>query len=141
MMAPRPPQPPAVMLLIEQRRERLGISKRTAAAFAGLSEARWRQLVNGGRPFQGTWITESAPDPTLARMALAVRVAPEDIKPVSPLAAQILADLIAEREASGHQDEDDAARMVDALGGRKLTARQRLALENEIAEALRRLRD
>jgi len=103
MTTPRPPQPPAVMQLIEQRRERLGISKRTAAAFAGLSEARWRQLAAGGRIFQGTLITETAPDHTLARMALAVRLAPEDVKPHSADAAQMLADLIDEREASGRQ--------------------------------------
>lgn len=140
MNSPRPPQPP-VMQLIEQRRERLGMSKRAAAAFADISEARWRQLENGGREMHGTWISEDAPDTTLAHMALAVRVAPESIEPFSPRAAQMLGDLIAEREAAGHADADDAARMLDALGGRKLTARQRAVLEAEITESLRKLRD
>lgn len=140
MKTPRPPQPP-VMQLIKQRRDRLGMSKRTAAALAGISESRWRQLEGGGREIRGTWIPEDAPDPTLAHMALAVRLGPGDIEPYSPRAAQILKDLTAGREADGRRDADDAARMVDALGGRGLTARQRAFLEAEVAESLRRLRD
>lgn len=140
MNAPRPPQPP-VMQLIEQRRERLGMSKRTAAAFAGISDARWRQLENGGREMHGTWISEDAPDTTLARMALAVRLTPESIEPFSPRAAEILGDLIAERDAAGREDADDAERMVDALGGRLLTVRERATLKAEVTEILRSLRD
>ena len=139
MTTPRPPQPP-VMQLIEQRRNRLGMSKRTAAALADLSESRWRQLEAGGREIRGTWISEDATDPVLARMALAVRLAPADIGPYGERAAQMLADLIAERDANGQQDAEDAARMVDALGGRSLTGRQRAALEADVAESLRRLR-
>lgn len=139
MKTPRPPQPP-VMQLIEQRRDRLGMSKRTAAALAGISESRWRQLENGGREIRGNWIPEDAPDLTLASMALAVRLTPGDIMPFSVRAAAMLGDLIAEREARGHQDAEDAARMVGALGARSLTGRQRAALEEEVAEALRRLR-
>lgn len=141
MTTPRPPQPP-VMQVIEQRRERLGMSKRTAAALAGISEGRWRQLENGGREIRGTWIPEDAPDPTLAHMALAVRLAPDDIAAASVTAAAILGDLIAERQANGGRDADDAARMLDALDGRRrLTARQRAALESEIESALRKLRE
>lgn len=141
MTTPRPAQPP-VMQLIEQRRDRLGMSKRTAAALAGLSESRYRQVENGGREIRGTWISEDATDPVLARMALAVRLTPDDIRPFSERAADMLADLMAERKANGRQDADDAALMVDALdGGRALTGRQRAALEAEVAEALSRLRD
>jgi hypothetical protein len=139
MTMPRPPQP-LVMQLISDRRERLGMSKRTAAALASISEARWRQLENGYREIRGVPVTEEAPDPTLARMALAVRLGPEDIKPYSPRAAQMLAGLMAERDAGDRRDADDAARMVDALGGPELTGRQRAALEADVASALRRLR-
>lgn len=116
------------------------MSKRTAAALADISEARWRQLENGGREIRGTWISEEPPDPTLAHMALAVRLAPDDLLPFSTRAALLLTDLIAARDANGQQDADDAARMVDALGGRSLSARQRAALEAEVKESLRRLR-
>lgn len=139
--AARLPQPP-VMRLIEQRRNRLGMSKRAAAALAGISEARWRQLENGYREIRGVPVTEEAPDLTLARMALAVRLTQAEVEVYSPRAAQMLADMAAEREAAGTQDADDAALMVDALdGGRALTGRQRAALEAEVAEALGRLRD
>jgi hypothetical protein len=73
-------------------------------------------------------------------MALAVRLTPESIEPFSPRAAQMLGDLNAEREAADGADADDAARMVDALGGRKLTVRQHHALVTEVTEALRRIR-
>jgi DNA-binding XRE family transcriptional regulator len=130
------------MQLTEERRERLGMSKRAAAALAGISETRWRQLEKGGREIRGMWIPEDAPDPVLARMALAVRLTPEDIEPFSERAAQMLGDLIAERDANGRQDAEDAARMVGALdGSRRLTGRQRAALEAEIAEALRHVRE
>lgn len=136
---PTPPQP-AIMQLISQRRERLGMSKRGAAALAGISEVRWRQLESGGREIRGSWITEQAPDPTLARMALAVRLSPQDIAPFSGRAALLLADLVSERRENGRQDAEDAARMVGALGGQDLTGRQRARLEAEVAEALRRAR-
>lgn len=116
--------------------------KRTAAALAGISEARWRQLEKGYREIRGVPVTEGAPDLTLARMAVAVRLAPEDVQPFNPRAAFMLADLIAERNADGQQDADDAARMVDALnGGRSLTRRQREALQARIAAELHDLRD
>lgn len=139
MSAPRPPQPP-VMRLIQERRDRLGMSKRTAAALAGISEARWRQLEAGYREIRGVPVTEAPPDLTLARMALAVGLAPADVEPHGPRAARMLADLAAERDADGRRDADDAARMVSALGSRRLTARQRAALEALVADALRGLR-
>lgn len=120
---------------------RLGMSKRTAAALAGMSEARWRQLENGYREIRGVPVNEEAPEPTLARMALAVRLASEDISPYSERAAQMMADLAAERDAEGRRDADDASRMVDALADRALTARQRAALEAEVADTLRRMRE
>lgn len=130
------------MQLIEQRRERLGMSKRTAARLAALSESRYRQLEDGGREIRGTWIPEQAPDPTLAHMALAVRLAPADIQPHSERAALMLADLIAERNASSQRDTDDAARMLGALDGRRrLSDRTRSALEAEIAQILHHLED
>lgn len=118
------------------------MSKRTAAAQAApLSEGRWRQLESGGRAIRGMWIPEPAPDPVLARMAFAVRLAPEDIRPFSERAAQILTDMVAERDAARSRDAGDAARMVDSLDGREMTVRQRAVLEADVTEALRRLRD
>jgi transcriptional regulator with XRE-family HTH domain len=128
------------MRLIAQRRDRLGMSKRAAASLAGLSESRWRQLEDGGREVGGTWITEQATDKALARMAHAVRLKPDDVKSFSVRAALLLADLIEEYEAVGRQDAEDAARMVDVLGS-AMTGRKRAALEAEVAESLRRMRE
>jgi len=140
MNTAQPPQPP-VMRLIKERRERLGMSIRGAAEQAEpFSEARWRQLENGGRKFRGTWIAETAPVSTLARMALAVRLAPKDIEPFSPPAAEIMMTTIEQRKAENAQHADDAARMVEALNDPDLTARQRAALEAEVAEYLRQIR-
>jgi transcriptional regulator with XRE-family HTH domain len=129
------------MRLIQERRERLGVSQRAAAALAGMSASRYRQLENGGREIRGTWIPEDAPDKTLAHMALAVRLVPGDIEPFSPMAGLMLADLMAEHDASSQQDASDAARMVGALPDNgSLSARQRAILESEVAESLRRVR-
>lgn len=128
------------MRLIEERRDRLGMSKRTAAALADMSEARWRQLEAGYRTFRGVLVTEEAPEPTLARMALAVRLTPDELRPYSEHAAEVLAVLDADRAKNSMRDADDAARMLDALDGSKLTGRQRAALELRIAEELRRVR-
>ena len=105
------------------------------------SEGRWRQLENGGREFRGTWVVEEAADSRLARMALAVRLSPGDLAPYSERAAQMLADLIGERQERGKQDAADAARMVDALGDHAVPPRLRPSLEADVAEALRRLRE
>lgn len=117
------------------------MSQRTAAALAEISPTRWRQLEDGGREMHGTWISEDAPDLTLAHMALAARLTPGEVEPFSPRAALMLADLMTERSTEGQEDAQDAARMVDALDGRGLTGRQRAALEAQVAESLRQLRD
>lgn len=140
MKAPRPPQPP-VMKLIQERRTRRGLSFRAAGTAAGISEARWRQLESGSRDIRGVHVEEPAPDKTLARMAYATGVTPQELKDHDrPEAAQLLEDYAAERTTEDVADTRDAARLVDQLG-RGLTARQRAALEEEIAEALRRSRD
>jgi hypothetical protein len=77
---------------------------------------------------------------TLAHMALAVRLGPDDIRPFGSAAADMLADLIAERNAEAQQDALDAARMVDALSGRRqISPAARKILEADIAESLRRI--
>lgn len=67
------------MEIIQARRTKLGLSLRRAAALAGISEARWRQLENGSRDIRGIWVEEEAPDRTLARMAYAVGALPEEL--------------------------------------------------------------
>lgn len=73
-MNDRPP-PTAEGRLIADAATRRNISARKAAAQAGMSDARFRHLVNGYQPVgQGQYVPVVAPATTLARMALAVGV-------------------------------------------------------------------
>lgn len=68
--------------LIEAARERMEpkLSGRAAASAAGISDGRWRQIVNGYLSAgQGNYIPVVAPPETLARMARVVGVTPEDL--------------------------------------------------------------
>jgi len=138
MTAPRPPQP-SVMQLIQKRRKQ---SIRQAAASAGISEARWRQLESGSRSTPLGYAPEPAPPATLARMALAVGVTPAELRDDGyPEAAVILEELAAEHAAQADADEAAAAEGARAAGeARGLSARQRAALAAMIAEDLRALR-
>ena len=74
------PQPPPEAELIRRKRESPPNMKiRHAAELAGMSEGRWRQLENGGWKRRGRWDTEIAPADTLARMARAVGVTPDEL--------------------------------------------------------------
>lgn len=71
--------------LIEQAREARTprLSGRAAAQAAGISEGRWRQIVNGYMSAgQGQYIVVTAPPETLARMAQVVGVTPEQLTDV-----------------------------------------------------------
>lgn len=139
MTAPRPPQPPE-MQLIEQRRGRLSIRK--AATVAGMSEARWRQLEGGFRATPLGPAPETAPDATLARMAHAVGVTPDELKETGRAdAAALLGAYAAEQAAISEADEDAADAAARAAADlRGLTARQRAALAAMITDDLRALR-
>jgi hypothetical protein len=128
------------MRLIEQRRGRLSIRK--AASAAGISEARWRQLESGSRPTPLGYAPEEAPDGTLARMAHAVGVTPDELRGAGrPAAAVILGEHAAEQAAIAEADEEAAAAGARAAAElRGLTGRQRAALEAMIADDLRALR-
>jgi transcriptional regulator with XRE-family HTH domain len=65
--------------LIKQAQRAMRISQREAARRADLSEARWRQLVSGYMLVQRTYVPVRSPDKTLARMARAVGVTPEEL--------------------------------------------------------------
>ena len=79
-MATKPKQPPEAALIARKREEAPRLSRRAAAARAGISEARWRQLEDGYRTFRGQQFAEVAPAPILARMARAVGVTPAELE-------------------------------------------------------------
>ena len=79
-MSERPEQPPEGRLIaVAQKRSRLSIRK--AAELAGMSDARWRQIVNGYQIVSGGLrIPVRGPAETLARMAQAVGVTAEQLE-------------------------------------------------------------
>lgn len=67
--------------LIETAAKAKGISGRRAADVAGISDARWRQIVNGFVTVGvGEKVPVIGPDNTLARMAQAVDVTPDQLR-------------------------------------------------------------
>lgn len=56
-----------------------GRSVRQVAPLAGMSEARWRQIVKGSMTANGQTVEVIAPPHTLARMAYALNLAPEQL--------------------------------------------------------------
>lgn len=72
----RPEQRPEGKL-IGDALEGTGLSARKASAQAGMSDARWRHIVNGYQPAgRGEYVRVVAPADTLARMARVVGVTP-----------------------------------------------------------------
>lgn len=76
-----PPQRPEGKL-IQDALQATGRSIRQVAPEAGLSDARWRQLVKGSMNKAGRVVEEIAPAYTLARMARAVGVTPNQLRQV-----------------------------------------------------------
>lgn len=66
--------------LIEEAVKASGLSVKKLAANAGMSDTRWRHIVTGWQPAPGGARTPvTAPAKTLARMAFAVGVTPEEL--------------------------------------------------------------
>jgi transcriptional regulator with XRE-family HTH domain len=75
----KPAQRPEGALLDTARRA-LKLSARAAAELAGMSDARWRNIVSGYQSAgRGQYIAVSAPPETLARMAQAVGVSAKEL--------------------------------------------------------------
>lgn len=82
--------------IIDDARKRAGLSVRKAASVAGISEGRWRQIVNGYQAAgQGQTVIVEGPDDTVARMAEAVGVSPDQLRAVGRgRAAEVLTGLL-----------------------------------------------
>jgi transcriptional regulator with XRE-family HTH domain len=93
-VADKPDQPAEGALLARAMiRERL--SAREAAKRAGISEGRWRQIVSGYQSAKGQHIPVVAPAATLAHMAHALNIKPEELTTAGRAdAADVLSDLL-----------------------------------------------
>lgn len=105
----QPPQPPEGRMLEEGLRTR-GWSVRAAAQRSGISESRWRQVIRGSQTRKnGTYLPVSAPPVTVARMALALDLAPHCLREAArPDAARVLQYLL----EHGDTREDEVAKIV-----------------------------
>ncbi|MEH0579013.1 helix-turn-helix transcriptional regulator [Streptomyces sp. B21-108] len=90
------PAPPPEAVLIKEALRRVRLSGREAAKRAGMSETRWRQIVNGYQDVGGVRIAVSAPDETLTRMAQVVGLTSDQLR---------------------HADRATAAELLDELAG------------------------
>jgi transcriptional regulator with XRE-family HTH domain len=108
MTAKPEPQPEGKLIMDARKRARL--SGREAARRAGISEGRWRQIVNGYMVVtKGVYSpVVGAPADTVARMAQSVDVAPEELEEAGRAdAAEELRRLNAgAREAAGRAHDD-----------------------------------
>lgn len=91
-MVDRPDPTPEGALIARAVRQR-HISARKIAPAAGITEARWRQIVNGYQSVGGQYIRVVAPAATLAKMARAVGITSDQLTDVGREdAAAVLAD-------------------------------------------------
>jgi transcriptional regulator with XRE-family HTH domain len=109
------PQPQPEGKLITDARKRARLSGREAARRAGISEGRWRQIVNGYMVVtKGVYSpVVGAPAETIARMAQSVDVTPEQLQEVGRAdAAEELKKLNAGARAAAEQAPDDLDRRL-----------------------------
>lgn len=117
--------------LIERAMRVKGISGRQAASEAGISDARWRQIVNGYMSAgAGQYVSVVGPDDTIARMARVVGVTPEQLREAGrPESADLLLTL------AGMQAESEWQSVGTALD-RLMRIREQLdAVIEELADA------
>lgn len=97
------PEPPPEGRLIADAADRLSLSIREAARRAGISYGRWRQIVMGYQNVSpGEFAVVRAPAKTVARMAQAAGVTPEQMEAEGerPDAAQELREILRQQEDS-----------------------------------------
>jgi transcriptional regulator with XRE-family HTH domain len=92
-MSEHSPEPPPYGALIEDAREKAGLSAREAARRTGISDAWWRYLVRGYQKAPGDL---NARAETIARMARVVGVTPDRLETEGerPDAAEILREIL-----------------------------------------------
>ncbi len=78
-------------MLIEAARNRHGLTPAEVAAAANMTVLRWSQLVSGITLKGGKAVQAPATDEQLATMAEVVRLTPEELRPLRPGAAELLA--------------------------------------------------
>lgn len=115
-------EPSPAARLIETRRLAQGVSMRKAAAAAELSEGRWRQIAKGyQQAARGMRVPVNTTPETLARMAAAVNVEPDEM------------------ERAGHPDVADLLRAMSAPRDDPPTSLSEVSDEELLREVARRM--
>ncbi|MFJ8143284.1 helix-turn-helix domain-containing protein [Streptomyces sp. NPDC096013] len=110
------PEPPAEAALIKEALRRARLSGREAARRAGLSETRWRQIVNGYQDVGGVRIPVNAPDETLVRMAQVVSVSSDQLRQAGRgTAAELLDELAAPPTPASAPGAADSNAQIEAI--------------------------
>ncbi|MFE3033095.1 helix-turn-helix domain-containing protein [Streptomyces canus] len=110
------PEPPAEAALIKEALRRARLSGREAARRAGLSETRWRQIVNGYQDVGGVRIPVTAPDETLVRMAQVVSLDSDQLRQAGrQTAAELLDELAAPPTPASSPGVADSHAQVEAI--------------------------
>lgn len=131
------PDPQPEGKLITDARKRARLSGREAAKRAGISEGRWRQIVNGYMVVtKGVYSpVVGAPPETIARMAQSVDVTPEQLEEANRAdAAEELRKLNDDARAVADQAPDDLDRRIARLKADP-KKRRRLTLAVDLVEA------
>ncbi|MEU0059868.1 helix-turn-helix transcriptional regulator [Streptomyces sp. NPDC006334] len=109
------PQPPTEAVIIKQALRRARLSGREAARRAGLSETRWRQIVNGYQDVGGVRIGVIAPDETLVRMAQVVGLTSDQLREAGRESAADLLDELAEPPTASPPGATASSAQVEAI--------------------------
>ncbi|MFB0617297.1 helix-turn-helix domain-containing protein [Streptomyces sp. AGS-58] len=106
------PTPPPEALLLKEALRRTRMSGREAARRAGVSDTWWRAIVNGHQTIGGVRAPVTAPDDTLADMAQAVGVTPDELREAGRAGA---AELLAEAGGANPVAGPASSAQVDAI--------------------------
>lgn len=121
---------------LERARQRSGLSQNEAGRRAGISGTRWRQIVAGWQSSGGGQIPVTAPARTVAKMAWAVGLTPEELGAVGRAdAAEELRELLAEHPELGAL-RAELAQLMAALPPKRRARLEKL-IEEEEAELAR----
>lgn len=120
------PEPPPEGALIKAALKKSGLSARKAAREAGLSEGRWRQIVDGYQIVSaGTYVPVRGPAETLARMAAVIGVSPDALDAAGR--ADAAGELRAMQDASqgdSHTPSPGETAMLQAIAAMQEEIRQ-----------------
>lgn len=127
-----------------------GRSIRQVAPLAGITEARWRQLIKGSMTMGGNVVEQTAPAATLARMALVLGLTAADLAKAGRPDAAVQLESLLEGERRGPsaarpQAAPTAGNQSDEIAliyaSRTMSAKQKLEAIRKVLELRRQVEE